>query len=175
MPTRDPFWTGHRPRPRFGHTRRTRVIAPRHADCLRSSRRLHIRRTFSLRVCSERIRNAMDRLAAAMIASVHLLATSWVKGVTLYGLAMHGYVPDSSLCDNSPSTDDQKESAHESNGGHDGALSSFTIGHAEAADAFSSRSSAAVPPISAVSGAAGQRCAVTAAPRLPLPPYDDRD
>jgi hypothetical protein len=80
----------------------------------------------------------MDRLAAAMVAGVHLLATSWVKGVTLYGLAMHGYVPDSNF-GNGPSTDDEKESAHESAADHDGALSSWKIGHSEAAEASSSR------------------------------------
>jgi hypothetical protein len=117
----------------------------------------------------------MDRLAAAMVGGVHLLATSWVKGVTLYGLAMHGYVPDSHLCGNSPSTDDEKESVRESDADHDGALSSWKIAHAESAEASSSPSSAAVPTISAVSGAAGQRRAVVAAPWLALPPYDRLD
>jgi hypothetical protein len=116
----------------------------------------------------------MDRLEAAMVAGVHLLATSWLKGVTAYGLAMHGYVPDSNLYRNSPSTDDGKESAHDS-GDHDGTLSSCAIRHAEAAEASSSRSSAAILTISALNGTGGQPRAVTAASRLPLPPYDDRD
>jgi hypothetical protein len=112
----------------------------------------------------------MDRLAEAMVAGVHLIATSWLKGVTAYGLAMHGFVPDPNLYGKSPSTDDETESARESDG-----LSSYTIGHGETAEAFSPRSSAISSTIRAADGLAEQPRAVTAAPFLSLPPYEDRD
>jgi hypothetical protein len=117
----------------------------------------------------------MDRLADAMVAGLHLIATSWLKGVTAYGLAMHGFVPDPNLYGKSPSTDDEKDSAHESDGDHGGALSSYTIGHGETAEAFSPRSSAITPTVRAADGLAGQPRAVTAAPFLSSPPYEDRD
>jgi hypothetical protein len=109
----------------------------------------------------------MDWLAAAMVAALHLLAKSWLKGVTAYGLAMHGYVPDSNLYANSPFIDDEKESAHEP----DGPLSSCTISHAEVVEASSSWSSAAVFTIT---GTERRRRTVAAALWPRLPPYDDR-
>jgi hypothetical protein len=187
MPTRDPFCTCRRPRVRFVLARRARSGDRRPADCLRSSRRPHRRTASPFRVCSQglglavrttaqvaiivvrqvfqRIWNALDWLAAAMVAGLHLLAKSWLKGVTAYGLAMHGYVPDSNLYAYSHFVDDEKESAHEP----DGPLSSCAISHAEVVEASSSWSSAAVFTITAVGGTGRRRRAVAAAlwPRLP--------
>jgi hypothetical protein len=68
----------------------------------------------------QRIWNAMDRLAAAAEAGVYGLATMLLEGLAAYGLALHGYLPDSNLSCSGPSADDEKEGAtHETAGNRD--------------------------------------------------------
>jgi hypothetical protein len=87
----------------FPRMRRVSAIPPAPAPPhrvktpLRRSERLS-RRYGHRMTLFRRIFNAMDRLAAAIEAGVHRVVTMWLKGITAYGLALHGYAPDSHLC-----------------------------------------------------------------------------
>jgi hypothetical protein len=56
--------------------------------------------TIVVRQIFHRIWSTMDRLAAAMVAVIYSLAMMWLEGMIAYGLALHGYVPDSNMCGN---------------------------------------------------------------------------